>query len=105
MKKIGIINCYNESKQCPGTGCFNAFNGRAASFKDYDLEYVVSGFVHCNGCSKDSAELVLERAKTMKKAGIEVIHLSTCMKKMCPRYDEHLKILSKDFEVIGYTHD
>jgi predicted metal-binding protein len=41
----------------------------------------------------------------MKEAGIEVIHLSTCMKKMCPRYDEHLKALSKDFEVVGYTHD
>ncbi len=41
----------------------------------------------------------------MKEAGIEVIHLSTCMKKMCPRYDEHLKVLSKDFEVVGYTHD
>ena len=105
MKKIGIITCYNESKQYPGINCFNAFNNRTASFKDYDSESVVLGFVHCNGCSKDSAELVLQRAKKMKETGVDVIHLSTCMKKMCPRYKEHLNALSNDFEVAEYTHD
>lgn len=105
MKKIGIINCYNQTKKCPGTGCFDAFNKKEASFKNYDSQYVITGFVHCNGCSKDSAKLVLERAKSMKDAGIEVIHLSTCMQKLCPRYDEHIEILSKEFDIVGYTHD
>ncbi|HAR85805.1 MAG TPA: hypothetical protein DCR69_08735 [Clostridium sp.] len=35
MSKIGIINCYNESKECTSFGCFRAFNERVATFKNY----------------------------------------------------------------------
>lgn len=40
----------------------------------------------------------------MKKAGVQVIHVSTCTRGKDPGYVELVKRLSRDFDVIGYTH-
>lgn len=105
MSKIGIINCYNESKECSSFGCFKAFNDRAASFKNYDESSEIISFVHCNGCSETSVNQVLDRAKSMKKRGVDSIHLATCIKLNCPFYNKFIDELSKKLDVKGYTHD
>ncbi|MBU3110807.1 CGGC domain-containing protein [Clostridium lacusfryxellense] len=40
----------------------------------------------------------------LKKQGVCSVHLSTCIRASCPYYNEFIKELSKNFEVIGYTH-
>lgn len=104
MKKIGIINCFEVSKRCSGSGCFKAFNNKTASFEDCDKEAEILSFVHCNGCSVNSVEQVMARAKRMKEIGVTTIHLSSCIRSKCPWYEEFIDELSNDFEVIGYTH-
>lgn len=105
MKKIGIINCYEVSKRCSGSGCFKAFNNNTGSFEDYnDEDKELISFVHCNGCGEQSIEEVLLRAKKMKKNGVDCIHLSSCIRSKCPWYDDFIRELSKDFKVVGYTH-
>lgn len=104
MKKIGIINCFEVSKRCSGSGCFKAFNNKAASFENYDNESQLLSFVHCNGCSENSIDQVISRAERMKEIGVDTIHLSSCIRSNCPWYDEFLSTLSKNFEVVGYTH-
>lgn len=105
MKKIGIINCFEVSKRCSGAGCFKAFNNKTGSFDKYkEQESQLVSFVHCNGCSDNSVHEVLLRAEKMRAAGVEVIHLSSCIRSKCPKYNEFVRELSKNFEVVGYSH-
>ena len=103
-KKIGIINCFEVSKRCSGSGCFKAFNNKGDSFEKHGSEAELISFVHCNGCSENSVEQVASRAERMKELGVNTIHLSSCIRSKCPYYEEFIEALSKDFEVIGYTH-
>lgn len=103
-KKVGIINCFEVSKRCSGSGCFKAFNNKGASFENYDTDSQLVSFVHCNGCSEDSVNQVVTRAQKMKEAGVNTIHLSSCVRSRCSYYKEFIEALSKDFEVVGYTH-
>lgn len=106
MKNIGIINCYNASQNCTSSGCFKAFYNSNGAFEKYnDMEAQILSFVHCNGCSDNSVQQVLDRAERMVKRGVDVIHLSSCVKSKCPRYEEYLKVLNeKGYTVEGYTH-
>ena len=104
MKSIGIINCFEVSKRCSGSGCFKAFNNKTGSFNEYNDESQLLSFVHCNGCSENSVEQVVERAKRMKEVGVDTIHLSSCIRSKCQYYKEFIDELSKDFEVVDYTH-
>jgi hypothetical protein len=40
----------------------------------------------------------------MKKAGVDTIHIGSCIKLNCPNYSEFINILSKDFKIVPYTH-
>lgn len=105
MRNIGIINCYNVSKRCSSSGCLKAFYARTGAFEKYkDEDAQVISFVHCNGCSENSVEQIIERAERMKKVGVDSIHLSSCVKSKCPWYDTFMEELSKEFTVEGYTH-
>lgn len=105
MKKIGIINCFEVSTRCTGSGCFKAVNNKTGSFERYEDEDIeMISFIHCNGCSENSLEQVLERAEKMKLRGVDVIHMSTCIKSKCPKYEVFMEELSKNFEVVGYSH-
>jgi predicted metal-binding protein len=105
MNKIGIINCYNESRECSSFGCFKAFNDREASFKNYDCNSEIICFAHCNGCSENSVNQVLDRARIMKKKGVDTIHLSTCIKLKCSLYNKIIESLGNEIDIVGYSHD
>lgn len=104
MKKIGIINCLNVSAKCSSTGCFKAFYQKTGAFDKYQDNTQLISFVHCNGCSPDSVKQLLARAERMKEKGVEIIHLSTCIKAKCPWYQDFIKELTKKYTVEGYTH-
>lgn len=40
----------------------------------------------------------------MKEAGVQVIHVSTCMRGKYHGYKELVEKIGKDFDVIGYSH-
>ena len=105
MKKVGIINCFKMSKKCSGTGCFNSINNKIDSFERYSKEgFQLVGFGHCNECCKMSAEDISLRAENLKKEGADTVHISSCIKLMCPNYNKFIEILSRDFDVVEYTH-
>jgi len=105
MKRIGIINCYEVSKKCTASGCFKAFHARTGSFERYqDEEAEIISFVHCNGCQPDAVENVVEKARRMRDKGVNVIHLSTCVRSRCPMYERFLESLAYEIEVEGFTH-
>ncbi|WP_129596648.1 CGGC domain-containing protein [Anaerophilus nitritogenes] len=105
MKNIGIINCYNVSKRCSSSGCFKALYNETGSFERYKGEGArIISFVHCNGCGNQVVNQFLERAERMVQRGVDVIHLSTCVRSKCPWYDEVMKNLSEKYEIEGYSH-
>lgn len=105
MKKIGIYVCGNVSKKCTANGCLRAFNENKDSFSIYEeLGYKLISFNNCNGCNEDPMESLLIKIEKFKKADVDTIHLSSCIRSKCEHYEEFVDELSKNFDVIGYTH-
>ena len=105
MTKIGIINCAKKAHQCVGVYCFNSFNKKIDAFERYsDSDCAIVGFAHCNECCASSLERIVERAQSLKKAGAEKIHISSCIKVTCLNYNEFIKTLSQDIDIVEYTH-
>lgn len=98
MLKIAILVREETSAKCTGKGCLKSFFAKTESFERYagiDVELV--GFFHSGG------DLDHKFAK-MKQAGVQVIHVSTCMRAKYDGYEELINTLAENFDVIGYTH-
>nr|WP_048136133.1 CGGC domain-containing protein [Methanolobus tindarius] len=104
--KIAVIRCDIVSEACPGVGCFMAFNKRSMHFKEYDENAEMVAFFTCGGCS---GRRVYRLLKSLKKRGVDVIHLSSCMQMenypKCPHIDEIKKTVEDaGIRLIEGTH-
>jgi len=98
MLKIAILVRKETTDRCTGKGCLRSFFSKTESFSRYrNTEIELIGFFHSGG------DLDYKLAK-MKEAGVQVIHVSTCMRAKYKGYEELVKKIGKDFDVIGYTH-
>ena len=98
MLKIAILVREETADKCTGKGCLRSFFSKTESFSRYSgMEIELIGFFHSGG------DLDYKLLK-MKEAGVEVIHVSTCMRAKFEGYEELVKKIGKDFDVIGYTH-
>lgn len=98
MYKIAILVREETSAKCTGKGCLKSFFAKTESFERYrGQEVELVGFFHSGG------DLEYKIAK-MKQAGVQIIHLSTCMRAKYDGYKDLVKVLARDFDVIGYTH-
>jgi len=98
MLKIAILVREETTDRCTGKGCLRSFFTKTESFARYrDTEVELVGFFHSGG------DLDHKLAK-MKDAGVQVIHVSTCMRGKYEGYEELVEKVGKDFDVIGYTH-
>jgi len=95
--KIAIIVREETLQKCTGKGCFKAFFSRSDSFASYDEAAEILGFTHEGG----DFEKKIER---MISEGIDVVHLSTCLRGKSDQYEALAKTLSAHFQIIGYTH-
>ncbi|MBP2650115.1 MAG: protein of unknown function region [Firmicutes bacterium] len=97
--KIAIIVRKETMMRCTGGGCMNAFFERKDSFARYanreDVELV--GFTHNGGD-------IEKKITTLQKKGVEVVHLSSCIRRKDENYEPLAKRLSEHFAVVGYTH-
>ncbi|MHC1564888.1 MAG: CGGC domain-containing protein [Candidatus Syntropharchaeales archaeon] len=107
--KIAVVRCEIVSEVCPGVGCFKAFNDRREYFKDYGEDAEIVGFFTCGGCS---GRRVMRLVGSLKKYGVDVIHLGSCMTMgeregylPCPHLDTiRSGIESKGVKVVSGTH-
>ncbi len=98
MLKIAILVREETTARCAGHGCLRSFFAKTESFSRYcGVDTQLIGFFHSGG------DLDYKLAK-MKEAGVQVIHVSTCMRGKFPGYEELVKKISVDFDVVGYTH-
>lgn len=98
MLKIAILVREETTAKCTGKGCLRSFFAKKDSFAIYrNREVELIGFFHSGG------DLEYKLAK-MKEAGVQVIHLSTCIRAKYSGYDELARKIAQDFDVVGYTH-
>lgn len=98
MLKIAILVREETSAKCTGKGCLKSFFAKTESFARYaGLEVELVGFFHSGGDLNYKIE-------KMKQAGVQVIHVSTCMRAKYDGYEQLVTTLAYNFDVIGYTH-
>ncbi len=97
MQKIAIIVRNETLDNCTGKGCLKAFFQRLDAFEHYAPDTQLIGF------TQDSGDMERKIAK-LKTAGVEVVHLSSCIRGKSADYEALAKRLSQDFAVVGYTH-
>ncbi len=105
-KKIAVVRCDITAEACPGTGCFKAFNEKKVHFSDYDNNTEMAAFFTCGGCP---GRRTFRLAKSLKKSGIDTVHLSSCMQMehypKCPHIDSIKETFEKaGFKVVEGTH-
>lgn len=105
MKKVAIYVCGEVSRKCTANGCLRTFNSMEDSFERYKEDGCkLVAFNTCNGCDQDPVGSLDVKIEKLKKADVEVMHISTCIRGRCSHYEEYAKEFAKHFEVIGYTH-
>ncbi|WP_020678365.1 CGGC domain-containing protein [Geopsychrobacter electrodiphilus] len=95
--KIAIIVRNATLDKCTGKGCLKAFFQRLDAFAAYDEKTQLVGF------TQDSGDLEKKIAKLIE-LGVDVVHLSSCMRAKSDNYEALALRLSQDFTVVGYTH-
>jgi predicted metal-binding protein len=105
--RIAVVRCETVSEVCPGVACFKAFNQRKIHFKDYGPDAEIVGFFTCGGCPGRRISRLVDN---LKKYGLDVVHLSSCMLlegtyPACPHIEEIKKNLElKGIKVVEGTH-
>lgn len=98
MLKIAILVREETTAKCTGKGCLRCFFAKTEGFARYrDMDVELIGFFHSGG------DLEYKLTK-MKEAGVQVIHVSTCMRGKYEGYEKLVEKIGKDFDVVGYTH-
>lgn len=95
--KVAILVREETADRCVGKGCLRAFWNQQDAFEGYPEDAELVGFTHIGG----DLEHKLER---LKSYGVEVIHLSSCLRAKYEGYEALFKRLEQDFKVVGYTH-
>jgi predicted metal-binding protein len=95
--KVAILVREETMKRCTGRGCLNAFFQKKDAFERYEDKIELVSFSHADGD-------IDHKIETMIKNGVDVVHLSTCMRGKASNYETLAKRLGEHFDVVGYTH-
>ncbi|HWR07730.1 CGGC domain-containing protein [Sporomusa sp.] len=95
--KLAILVREETMLRCTGKGCLNAFFQRKDAFERYTDEIELITFSHAGGDIERKIEM-------MVKNGVDVVHLSSCMRGKAHNYEALAKRLGEYFDVVGYTH-
>jgi predicted metal-binding protein len=113
MAKIGILTCSNATQDlgCSSVSCLSDFRKGKGTFADYpqDEKLTLVGLINCPGCpTLTGPDKLFQRIRALTEFGVDVIHLSYCMKALCPFTERYKTALEQTFPkirvVIG-THE
>lgn len=97
LMKIAILVREETMLRCTGKGCLNAFFQKKDAFEKYGQDSELIAFSHADGD-------IDHKIETMIKNGVDVVHLSSCMRGKAAHYEILAKRLGQHFDVVGYTH-
>ena len=95
--KIAILVREETMLRCTGKGCLNAFFQKKDAFARYQEAIELVTFSHAGGD-------IYHKIERMKKNGVDVVHLSSCLRAKADNYETLVSLLSEHFQVVGYTH-
>ncbi|MBP9537773.1 MAG: CGGC domain-containing protein [Negativicutes bacterium] len=96
--KIAIIVNEETMMRCSGGGCLKAFFTKSDSFQRYvDNELELVAFTHNGGD-------ITKKIATLQSKGVDVVHLSSCLRAKYENYEAFAQQLAENFAVVGYTH-
>lgn len=95
--KIAILVREETMQRCSGRGCLNAFFQRKDAFERYEGPIELVAFSHAGGDIEHKIEMMI-------KNGVDVVHLSSCLRGKASNYEALAKRLGEHFSVVGFTH-
>jgi predicted metal-binding protein len=113
MARIGILTCSNATQDlgCSSVVCLADFRKRKGAFASYPQEEKLTlvGIINCPGCpTLTGPDKLLQRIKGLTEFKIDVIHLSFCMKALCPFTQKYVSALTDAFpnvRIVVGTHE
>ena len=113
MARIGILTCANATQDlgCSSVVCLADLRKRKGFFAVYPavepLDLV--GIMSCPECpTLCGFDKFLQRVRGLTEFKVQAIHLSTCMKYMCPFVEKYQALLADTFpgiSIIRGTHE
>jgi len=113
MTRIGILTCSNATQDlgCSSVSCLADMRKRKGSFSLYPVGEPLDlvGIINCPGCpTLIGADKLIQRVKALTEFRIDAIHLSYCMKALCPFKRKYKTALEEAFPTIQFiigTHE
>jgi predicted metal-binding protein len=113
MARIGIMTCSNATQElgCSSVSCLADLRKRRGAFADYPGEQKLDlvGIINCPGCPTLAGPgKLLQRIRALTEFRVDVIHLSNCVKALCPFKQQYEKALSEAFpsiKIVLGTHE
>lgn len=112
MARIGILTCSNATQDlgCSSASCLVDLRKRRGTFTDYPKNEPLDlvGIINCPGCpTLTGAGKLLQRIRALTEFRVDAIHLTYCIKALCPFKEKYKSALEEAFPnikiVIG-TH-
>lgn len=113
MVRIGILTCSNATQDlgCSSVSCLAAFRKRRGAFASYPADEPLDlvGIINCPGCpTLTGADKLMQRIRALTEFRIDAVHLSYCMKALCPFKEKYISALEENFpdiKLIVGTHE
>ncbi|OGW18758.1 MAG: CGGC domain-containing protein [Nitrospirae bacterium GWC1_57_7] len=105
MARIGILTCSNATQDlgCSSASCLADLRKRHGSFADYPADEPIHlvGIINCPGCpTVIGPEKLLQRVRALTEFRIDAIHLTYCVKALCPFREKYKQALEEAFPKI-----
>ncbi len=112
MARIGILTCSNATQDlgCSSVTCLSDLRKREGTFADYpkDEPLDLIGIITCPGCpTLTGPDKLLQRIRALTEFRVDAIHLTYCMKALCPfkeKYKGALEESFPDIKIVMGTH-
>ena len=113
MARIGILTCSNATQElgCSVVVCLADLRGRKGAFASYpkDEKLTLVGIINCPGCpTLTGPDKLLGRIKGLTEFNVDVVHMSFCMKALCPFAGKYMEALNEAFPAVRFvlgTHE
>jgi len=112
MARIGILTCANATQElgCSSVVCLADLRKRQGFFAAYPAEEPLDlvGIMSCPGCPTVCGfDKLLHRVRGLTAFKVEAIHLSTCIKHLCPFQERYQAVLAETYPgltIVPGTH-
>ncbi len=113
MARVGILTCSNATQDlgCASVSCLADLRKRRGTFSRYAQDGPLSlvGIISCPGCpTMTGPAKLLQRIRALTEFRVDAIHLSNCIKALCPYREKYLDALGDTFpgiDIVMGTHE